>query len=154
MNADSRWAAGPDPVAIYVERLSGNPIIRPSMLPGSDGENINGPSLIRAPDWIEGRLGEYYLYFAHHVGAYIRMAYADDLKGPWKVYKAGTLNIEPTRCADIRNSWWAALKHIASPDVHVDDGTQEVRMYFHGPVYVSGDATKRDSYSQRSLVST
>ena len=28
-----------------------NPIIRPEMLPGSDGDNINGPSLIRVPDW-------------------------------------------------------------------------------------------------------
>jgi len=23
--------------------------------------------------------------------------------------------------------------HIASPDVHVDDATRQIRMYFHGP---------------------
>ncbi|MBN9021457.1 MAG: hypothetical protein J0H08_05060, partial [Rhizobiales bacterium] len=33
-----------------VSRLAGNPIIRPDMLPGTLGANINGPSLIRAPD--------------------------------------------------------------------------------------------------------
>lgn len=72
-----------------VERLPGNPIVVPAMLGGLDGENINGPSLIRVPPWVEGRLGEYYLYFAHHAGKYIRMAYADDLAGPWTVYGPG-----------------------------------------------------------------
>ena len=51
-----------------VTRLPGNPIIRPAMLPGADGENINGPSLIRVPDWVANPLGRYYLYFAHHNG--------------------------------------------------------------------------------------
>jgi len=30
--------------------------------------------MIRAPEWIEGRLGDYYLYFADHKGRYIRLA--------------------------------------------------------------------------------
>ncbi|NET62179.1 MAG: hypothetical protein F6K47_40550, partial [Symploca sp. SIO2E6] len=34
------------------------------------GSNINGPSLIRVPEWIENPLGRYYLYFAHHQGKY------------------------------------------------------------------------------------
>ena len=42
-------------------------------------ENINGPSLVRMPDWAEGRLGRYHLYFADHKGSYIRLAYADAL---------------------------------------------------------------------------
>ena len=42
------------------------PIIRPEMLPGADGENINGPSLIRVPSWVKNPLGRYYLYVAHH----------------------------------------------------------------------------------------
>ncbi|MFV1980611.1 MAG: hypothetical protein ACC655_05595, partial [Rhodothermia bacterium] len=41
--------------------------------------NVNGPSVIRVPDWINSPLGRYYLYFAHHRGSFIRMAYADDL---------------------------------------------------------------------------
>ena len=30
--------------------------------------NINGPSLIKVPHWMENPLGKYYLYFAHHKG--------------------------------------------------------------------------------------
>jgi hypothetical protein len=41
------------------------------------GDNINGPAAIRVPEWIENPLGNYYLYFAHHQGTYIRLAYAD-----------------------------------------------------------------------------
>src|SRR5436190_17801802 len=77
-----------------VERFSENPIIRQAMLPGKDGQNINGPSLIRVPDWVEKPLGKYYLYFAHHRGKYIRLAYADRLQGPWTIHKPGTLSLE------------------------------------------------------------
>lgn len=62
-------------------RCPSNPIIRPEM-DRSIGGNINGPSLIRAPYWLPNRLGKYYLYFAHHRGTYIRLAYADHLAGP------------------------------------------------------------------------
>jgi len=54
----------PSSEALRIERLPGNPIIRPAMLPAHDGANINGPSLIRAPTWITNPLGNYYLYFA------------------------------------------------------------------------------------------
>src|ERR1044071_4584691 len=76
---------------IALRRFDENPMIRPQMLPGTDGNNINGPSLIRVPDWVTNRLGKYYLYFAHHNGKYIRLAYADHLEGPWKIYKPGVL---------------------------------------------------------------
>jgi hypothetical protein len=78
---------------VHVKRFSSNPIVRPEMLPLSDGDNINGPSLIRAPTWLPRRLGEYYLYFAHHHGSYIRLAFADRLEGPWTVYRPGTLHL-------------------------------------------------------------
>ena len=58
-----------------VERFIQNPIITPSLDPRM-GQNINGPSLIRVPDWLPNRLGNYYLYFAHHQGQYIRLAYS------------------------------------------------------------------------------
>lgn len=48
--------------------------------------NINEPSLIRVPSWIKNPMGKYYLYFAHHKGSYIRLAYTDSLIGPWKMY--------------------------------------------------------------------
>jgi hypothetical protein len=105
-------------------RIPGNPILRPEMLPGNDGANINGPSLIRAPSWLTNRLGAYYLYFAHHSGKYIRLAYADRLEGPWKIHEPGSLQLkEAPGCTG----------HIASPDVHVDEARREIRMYFHGP---------------------
>jgi hypothetical protein len=110
-------------------RLPGNPIIRPEMLPGTDGANINGPSLIRAPSWLTNRLGVYYLYFAHHNGKHIRLAYADRIEGPWKVYEPGALHLrEAPGCTG----------HIASPDAHVDEQRREIRMYFHGPAKAGG----------------
>lgn len=110
--------------SLVVRRLADNPIIRPEMLPAGDGDNINGASLIRAPAWLPRRLGEYYLYFAHHRGQYIRLAHADRLDGPWTIHRPGTL-----RLIDVP----ACRGHIASPDVHIDEEQRQIRMYFHGP---------------------
>ena len=92
------------------------------------GDNINGPSLIRVPDWIENPLGRYYLYFGHHKGRYIRLAYADDISGPWRIHSPGVLSLE--------DSYFAG--HIASPDVHVDAENGRIRMYFHGVDLTAG----------------
>jgi len=121
-----------------VERFSTNPIIRPDM-DASVGSNVNGPSLIRVPDWLPSPLGRYYLYFAHHQGTYIRLAYADRLAGPWRTYEPGTLDLADTPCA----------RHVASPDVHVDDERREIRMYYHGDPAGRDDAAGR---GQRSFV--
>jgi hypothetical protein len=94
------------------------------MLAGDDGANINGPSLIRVPDWVARPLGRYYLYFGHHGGRYIRLAYADDLRGPWRIHAPGARHLDQTPCG----------RHIASPDVHVDDRNRSIRMYYHGVV--------------------
>ena len=80
-------------IAVRVERLLDRPIIDASTDP-SIGTNIQGPSLIRAPAWLEAPLGQYYLYFADHKGSYIRLAYADALRGPWRVYAPGSLRLE------------------------------------------------------------
>ena len=48
-------------------------------------ENINSPSVIRAPSWIKKPLGKYYMYFSHHKGNYIRMAFANKPEGPWTI---------------------------------------------------------------------
>lgn len=107
---------------VKVQRLPHNPIIS---YDSSEtlGTKINGPSLIRVPDWIENPLGKYYLYFAHHDGKFIRLAYANQVEGPWTVYEPGTLKLEEAP---------AFRGHIASPDVHVDNPSREIRMYFHG----------------------
>ena len=104
-----------------VERFPGNPIIKPDMQ-GRTGSNINGPSLLRVPDWLERPLGKYYLYFAHHRGTFIRLAYAGQPEGPWAIYEPGTLKLEDSFCHN----------HIASPDVHVDNDKKQIRMYYHG----------------------
>ena len=77
---------------IKITRFVDEPII-PPFLDQEIGSNINGPSLIRAPDWIEG-LGKYYLYFADHKGDNIKLAYSDKLEGPWKILSGGTLKLE------------------------------------------------------------
>ena len=110
-------------------RLKVNPIITPGMLPSGDGDNINGPSMIKVPDWIQSPLGKYYLYFAHHQGKYIRLAYADHPEGPWKIYEKGTLKREDCIFDDGINK--LAVKHIASPDLLIDPEKKELVMYFH-----------------------
>ncbi|MDP4744114.1 MAG: hypothetical protein NWS22_04645, partial [Porticoccaceae bacterium] len=56
--------------SVVVTRLVDGPIIGPETDP-SIGNNIQGPSMIRVPDWVENPLGQYYLYFADHKGQYI-----------------------------------------------------------------------------------
>jgi hypothetical protein len=126
-----------------VVRFTQNPIITP----GSSqtiGDNINGPSLIRVPSWVARPLGRYYLYFSHHAGKFIRLAYASQLAGPWTVYEPGTLRLEEaSRCYD----------HIASPDVHVDETRREILMYFHCPSGGKVDANGRvDINAQQTLL--
>ena len=105
----------------HAARFPENPIIHAG-LDAHLGTNINGPSLIRVPDWVANPLGRYYLYFAHHQGRFIRMAYADRVRGPWTVYRGGVLSLEATCCRH----------HSASPDVHLLPEGREIVMYFHG----------------------
>ena len=106
---------------LKLTRCESNPLITLNMHP-SLGENINGPSLIRVPDWLPNPLGRYYLYFAHHHGTFIRLAYADNVEGPWKIHAPGTLQLEQTPYNE----------HIASPEVVVDHDARQIRLYYHG----------------------
>ena len=126
-----------------VERLVKEPIIFPHM-DLRMGDNINGPSLIRVPDWIKQPLGKYYLYFAHHDGNYIRLAYADRLDGPWTTFSQGVLPLESSHFAG----------HLASPDVIVDRDKKEIRLYYHGSETVTaagGEQTTRLATSSDGL---
>lgn len=152
-------AQEPDLSSVKITRVLEKPIIGPDLHP-SIGVNIQGPSLIRVPDWIQNPLGNYYLYFADHKGLYIRLAYADELTGPWKIHTPGSLRIEhsyfaptPPPISDEQLAELTAarrgvsglgspvshdlaleftLPHIASPDVHVDNENQRIVMYYHG----------------------
>ncbi|HEX7947880.1 MAG TPA: hypothetical protein VF495_24655 [Phenylobacterium sp.] len=143
-----------------VRRLIDAPIITPGM-DARMGANVEGPSLIRAPDWLPGRLGRYYLYFADHKGDYIRLAYADRLQGPWTVHAPGALQLgqsglptvapvgSPEAVAALGASAAAdraspgtpgipaliddaTLPHLASPDAHVDPVNRRIILYYHG----------------------
>jgi hypothetical protein len=145
---------------LRIRRLEGNPIIRPRM-DDRMGGNVQGPSLIRVPDWVRAPLGRYYLYFADHKGSYIRLAVADALTGPWRIHRPGALTLAdsgfppepmaipaggtaaqaagtlpgmaPPGTAGIPDALAdASTPHIASPDVHVDPQQRRIVMYFHG----------------------
>lgn len=144
--------------AYNVQRIGDGPIISPETDP-SIGHNIQGPSLIRVPDWVPNRLGRYYLYFADHKGDFIRLAFADKLEGPWKVHAPGALHLKDTPFPHtppaFTDAQMAAYKvrakavgldvdqfpdlakemttpHVASPDVHVDERNKRIVMYYHG----------------------
>ena len=147
-----RAAAGtlPAPQPPKVVRFKDNPIIRHEMLPGPAGTNICYPSLIRVPSWLPNPLGKYYLYFADHKGTYVRLAYANHVEGPWTIYAPGTLHLEQILAVARANAGVKEAevggKHIASPDVHVDDEKKEIRMYFHFSI------TPRETWGHRSGV--
>ena len=131
-------AYGDAPRAPTITRLADGPIIVPNM-DARMGSNIQGPSLIRVPDWIDNPLGKYYLYFADHRGTYIRLAYADQLTGPWTMHEPGSLRLDQSffpstcpPCSPAPGSDALLYAHIASPDVHVDNETQQIIMYIHG----------------------
>jgi hypothetical protein len=151
---------------VRVDRLIDHPIVGPALDP-SIGQNIQGPSLIRVPDWVVSPQGRYYLYFAHHKGAYIRLAVADDLKGPWSIHAPGSLHLKdskflskPLELSEEQRAqvtatylargvkmphdifYEATTPHIASPDVHVDEARQRIRMYFHGLERIATQVTR------------
>jgi len=122
-------------IEVSAARFSENPLVTVSSSP-SVGDNLNGPSIIRVPPWIKKPLGRYYMYFAHHKGQHIRLAYADSLRGPWKVYEPGVLNVSATAFfrpqPDPANSPEFVYTHVASPEIYVDSPHKKILMWVHG----------------------
>lgn len=152
------------PMPIRATRIGDKPIITPNM-DARMGSNINGPAVVRMPDWAEGKLGAYHLYFSDHKGTYIRLAYADSILGPWTMHSPGVLDLreslfsavdppEPPEAA--RPAWAKKMKggylyaHIASPDVHVDHADRSIRMYYHGLLW-NGDQQTRLAVSKDGI---
>jgi len=139
------------PPAYRVRRLNGGePIIDKPMFEAAgidgDGGNINGPSLIKVPDWIAPAdradpNANYYLYFANHRGNYIRMAWAADIEGPYTLYDAdpalpeaerGVLGLpQPADELFLREGEIRLWQEFASPRVFVDEANQRLALYFH-----------------------
>lgn len=157
-----------DETFIITRLNSGQPIITEAMfdaLGATDYEsyNINGPSVIRVPDWIAPANradpnATYYMYFAHHGGKYIRLAWAEEIEGPWHLYQVGSgvgsgdrgaLDLGSDDKIELDNGITIS-NHVASPDVFVEDENQRIVMYFHaGSVTVNGT-----DLGQKSLVAT
>ena len=166
----STSAFAQDDSGFVVTRLNNSqPIIDQAMFAAvgveDEGENINGPSLIRIPDWIPPAeradpSAVYYLYFAHHIGDYIRMAWATDVAGPWTLYQTGSQvplgdrGVLDNGDMDLDLGLEVVIEenHLASPDVHIDNENQQIIMYFH-----SGSSTffkGNEINSQNTWVST
>lgn len=139
---------------IRVHRFDINPLItREHFSTAEDqlaGKNINGPSVIRTPDRLPNRLGSYYMYFAHHKGQSIRLAYADDLRGPWTLYKPDSGVLALSQGITLPGGAAGMTGHIASPDVHIDEENKRIVMYFHGPL--ADGAGKKQGSIQKSFV--
>ena len=122
---------------VRATRVLERPIIGPEMLPGEEGASINGPSLIEMPAWAKGRLGRYHLYFAHHNGDTIRLAYAEEVAGPWTIHPGGVWAVSEA----------AALRgHIASPEVVIDEAEQRIVLFAHG-VPAEGDGPQVTTFA-------
>lgn len=76
-----------------------DPLVDQSTLSRVGGQdstlNIDGPSVIRLPNWIpaEERIhpsAVYYMYFAHHSGHDIRLAWSDSITGTWTLFNRGS----------------------------------------------------------------
>jgi len=122
-----------DTDSITVKRLGHGPLITVNSSATLAG-NVNGPVLIRVPDWIKKPLGNYYLYFANHKGKFIRLAYADAITGPWKIYEPGVLRVEETAFTrpDTATDTAALYTHVASPDIYIDPTTRKIILFAHG----------------------
>lgn len=133
----------------------------------TEDDNINGPSVIRVPDWLKPRLAStaaadanYILYFAHHRGDYMRAAWAEQIAGPWRLYNPlgdqsphglrgvmdldGDENNGGANQINLENNL-KIINEVASPDVFLDPANQRVVMYFHG---------QSRGIGQRTFVST
>ena len=110
--------------------------------PTNEGHNINGPSVIRIPNFVPRSRraapnANYYMYFGHHKGRYLRMAWAERMAGPWTLYnvgpninRPGVLDLGPATERQI-GPRWKMWDHCASPDAFVDHDNKRIVVYFH-----------------------
>ena len=135
-----------------VTQLTDTPLVAsgifvPAALAGLEPDalaNINGPSVLRMPDWAAGKQAAFHMYFGHHKGKSLRLAYADRLEEPWAMYPKPVIPLagslfepedpapDPTLTAP---DWVDALggdylyAHVASPDAHIDEPNRRIVMY-------------------------
>jgi hypothetical protein len=130
LSAQSTWTTAP-----AVRRFDQSPLVTVQSSPTLGG-NVNGPTVIRVPSWVEHPRGRYYMYFANHMGDFIRLAYADQLAGPWRIYEPGVLHARDTAFFREQPDPPEALDdfytHVASPEIYVDAERRRFVMWVHG----------------------
>ncbi len=128
--------SGSRPSGIIATRLPRNPLITVDSSP-SLGDNVNGPTIVRVPAWIPHPLGHYYAYFGHHKGQFIRLAYADAVTGPWKIYEPGVVPVKDTAFYRPQpdppdGPVEQFYTHVASPEIYVDEMNKRLVLWLHG----------------------
>ena len=126
----------PAPARVTAVRVPQNPLITVGSS-SSLGDNVNGPSIIRVPSWIPHPLGKYYAYFGHHKGQFIRLAYADAISGPWKIYEPGVVPVSATAFFRPQpdppdGPVGQFYTHVASPEILVDEANKRLVLWTHG----------------------
>lgn len=138
---------------LTITRLNNNQPIITRNMPVADA-NMNGPSLVRIPDWLPhseriDSSANYYLYFASHWGVHIKMAWSENIDGPYTIYNPGKGVFHLDHYEEQLNL--TLDNHIASPDVHVDHKNKRFILYFHvgNPIW-EGDTLAK----QKTVVAT
>lgn len=123
------------PAFVTPRRFASNPLITVASSPTLGG-NVNGPTVIRVPSWVEHPMGKYYMYFANHLGEFVRFAYADAVTGPWTIHAPGVLHVKDTAFfraqpdpAETRADFYT---HVASPEILIDHERRRLVMWMHG----------------------
>jgi len=121
--------------AVTAHRFAQNPLST-TRTAASLGDNINGPTVIRVPAWVKQPLGRYYMYFAHHMGGFIRLAYADAIEGPWQIHEPGVMPVRDTALfrpqPDPPENLENFYTHVASPEIEIDHERRRLVLWFHG----------------------
>ena len=119
---------------VRVTRFATNPLVTVRSS-ATLGANVNGPTVIRVPSWVQKPLGKYYMYFGNHRGVFIRLAYAESPTGPWKIHEPGVWHVRDSslyRPQPDSASFGGFNTHFASPEVFIDNTNQRLVLWAHG----------------------
>lgn len=86
-----------------------------------DGADLIFPSVIKAGDYFEEPLREWYMYTGPHRGAEVRLYVADDLKGPWVLH------------GKVLGEAEARAGHVSSPHAIWNEAEGCLFLYVHAP---------------------
>ena len=126
--------------SVSVRRFETNPLVTVKSS-STLGGNVNGPTVIRVPDWVERPLGRYYMYFANHRDVFIRLAYADAVTGPWTIHEPGVWHVRDSalyRPQPDSARFGGFNTHFASPEVFIDTANRRIVLWAHG-WYTNGE---------------